>query len=94
MQLNELMLKRNIALSEDEKNLIRWIVNKASNHQGASAGEITAYKFLRSITDKDTVNMADALQYLEFHNICSLLLIQAGGIPLSDFWIDDTESEV
>ena len=86
MLVNKKALESDVNLTEDEKSLIVWIVSTASNHSGASNGEITAYRFLMSLTSNDTVCLNDVLYHLETGKICQLLQMQSSCCDISNFW--------
>lgn len=86
MLVNKKALESDVNLTEDEKSLIAWIVSAASNHSGASNGEITAYRFLMSLTSISTVCLSDVLYYLEIDKICQLLQMQSSGHDIGSFW--------
>ena len=86
IRLKAKVLENNTILSEDEKNLIRWIVSIASYHENANDIEITAYKFLHSLAGGGTVCLADVVEHIEIAKICSLFAIHSKGVSISDFW--------
>lgn len=82
---NKKALEENDNLTENEKSLIEWFVSLASNHRGASGGEVAAYRLLMSLTPSGTVCLNDALYYIDSSKIYALLKIQGKGDYISDF---------
>ena len=83
--LNEKELQ-NANITEAEKAIVKRIINIASLHDGASPGEIAAFKFLCSLGSECEVDMGDVLYHVNFIDIITLLKIQASGVPISNFW--------
>ena len=88
MRLNKEALEANASLTEDEKSLIVKAISSASNHPGASNGEIVAYRFLTSLTPNGAVCLNDVLYHFGSKKVCALLQIQEKGHCISDFWSD------
>ncbi len=78
----------NSNLSDNDKGVIQKVIKIASNHDGASAGEVIAFKFLCSLASDCEVDMGEVLYYLNFSDITTLLKIQAQGTPIHNFWYE------
>ncbi len=86
IRLNKSVLDSNTVLCNEEKLLIEQLVELASNHDGASSGEIAVYDLLMSLMPNGKVCLNDVLYHLGAKKVCMLLSMQERGIRVSDFW--------
>lgn len=73
-------------LSITESTGIKKMIESASDHPGASSGEILAYNFIKSVDGDGEVNLNDVLYHFEASIVCACLSVRSRGVMLNEFY--------